>query len=596
MVGITYMSRTTKFRKRRIKARFYIFLTVLILIIASTIFYFNYDKLIKKNNDITDDNTTIDTETNIETGTNSNDNNDNTEENEDTITENETDITKTVVPERNPIADQDYLPEKLNLNWDIIKDNKVIKDFNRGYNISMPDSSEYSSLPGITCFRGNNYRNAPSYGYADIKEEKLVKLWSFSNGSIDTWTGVGWTGQPAIVMWDEKTRNIMNINPNKKEKENLKEVIYATLDGKIYFFDLEDGKPTRDPINIGYSTKGTVTIDPRGYPLLYTGQGIPDKNGKRGPIGYRIFSLIDQKQLSFIDGMDKYAFRSWGAFDCSGVIDPITDTLIEGGENGILYTAKLNTKYSPENKTISIDPEYIRYRYKSSISKRLGIENSPVVFKNFAYFIDNSGLLQCLDLNTLTPIWARNVTDDTDSTPVFEVENEDEAFLYTANEVDLQGHGGISYIRKIDAFSGKLVWEKPVKCTYNNNNNGGALASPVMGKHDIKDLVIYNIAKTGKTSTSGRMYALDKKTGNEIWTVDFDNYCWSSPVDVYTREGKSYIVVCDSVGNMFLIEGINGKILDTISLGSNIEASPAIYDNTIVIGTRGQQIFGIRIT
>ena len=37
---------------------------------------------------------------------------------------------------------------------------------------------------------------------------------------------------------------------------------------------------------------------------------------------------------------------------------------------------------------------------------------------------------------------------------------------------------------------------------------------------------------------------------------------WSSPVAVYTPSGKSYIVACDTVGNMFLLEGKTGKIVD----------------------------------
>jgi len=64
---------------------------------------------------------------------------------------------------------------------------------------------------------------------------------------------VGWTGQPSIVRWDDSTKNAMNINPQKKSKKGLTEVIYATMDGKIYFLDLEDGKPAREPINIGFS-------------------------------------------------------------------------------------------------------------------------------------------------------------------------------------------------------------------------------------------------------------------------------------------------------------------------------------------------------
>ncbi|WP_208985085.1 hypothetical protein [Maledivibacter halophilus] len=46
---------------------------------------------------------------------------------------------------------------------------------------------------------------------------------------------------------------------------------------------------------------------------------------------------------------------------------------------------------------------------------------------------------------------------------------------------------------------------------------------------------------------------------------------------------------------MYLIEGSSGEILDKISLGSNVEGSPAVYENMIVVGTRGQRIYGIKI-
>jgi outer membrane protein assembly factor BamB len=491
------------------------------------------------------------------------------------------------------------LPENFTgFSWEVIKDGQVLEDFKRNCEITFPNFEEYSTIQGVTCFRGNNYRNSASYGFANVREEKLEKVWFFETGYIDIWTGVGWTGQPAIIKWDEGLRKKMNLFPVKKQKNDLKEVIYATLDGKIYFLDLDDGTPTRNAIDIGYPHKGSVAVDPRGYPLLYAGQGIPEKGGKQGPIGYRIINLINQKIMHFIDGYDKDAFRRWGAFDSGGLIDSKTDTLIECGENGILYTVNLNTKYSPEEGSISIAPEEIKYRYRSPISTKIGVENSPVIYKNYIYFADNSGLLQCIDLNILKPVWLRNVTDDTDSTMVLEEVSSSEVFLYTGCEVDIQGENGFSYIRKINALTGELVWEKAVKCYYDSNTNGGAMASPVIGKYDIENLIIFNIAKTENSENNknkGKLLALDKKTGKDIWTIDLDYYCWSSPVDIYTKDGKSYLLVCDSGGYMRLLEGTSGKELDRIPLEANIEASPAVYENMIVAGTRGQKIWGIRI-
>lgn len=476
---------------------------------------------------------------------------------------------------------------------EILVNRKAVPEFNRKYLLSLGNAGDYSTLEGITCFRGSNYRQNASYGFAAINEEKLEKVWSVRNGKIDIWTGTGWNGQPSIVKWSDKVKNIMNIYPEKKKKADLREVIYATLDGKIYFFDADDGKPTRPAIDVGYPHKGSVVIDPRGYPLLYAGQGIPDKNGKPVPIGYRIFSLIDQKCLYFIDGRDKDAYRRWGAFDAGPVIDSDTDSIVLCGENGIMYSGKLNTNFEPEKGKISIKPELVKYRYHSPVSTKIGTENSPAVYKNLAFFADNSGFYQCLNLSTLKPVWVRDVTDDTDSTTALEEENNGVS-LYTACEIDHHGDNGASFIRKLNALSGELLWEKKVKAKYDAKTNGGALASPVVGQNDIENLVIYNIAKTGKGNAS-TLFALDKETGEEVWTVQMKNYCWSSPVAVYTQEGKSYIVQCDSAGYMFLFEGTTGKQLDRIALGANIEASPAIYENMIVVGTRGQQIYGIKI-
>jgi hypothetical protein len=64
---------------------------------------------------------------------------------------------------------------------------------------------------------------------------------------------------------------------------------------------------------------------------------------------------------------------------------------------------------------------------------------------------------------------------------------------------------------------------------------------------------------------------------------------------VYTADGRGYVVQCDSIGNVFFIEGISGKILSTTSVETLVEASPAVYEDKIVVGTRGQRIFGLQV-
>ena len=90
----------------------------------------------------------------------------------------------------------------------------------------------------------------------------------------------------------------------------------------------------------------------------------------------------------------------------------------------------------PPAGTISIAPQVDRYVFRSAISDQPGMENSLAVYDHYGYFIDNSGLLQCVDLNTLTCVWAGDVGDDTDATIVLEEEADGTVALYTATELE----------------------------------------------------------------------------------------------------------------------------------------------------------------
>ena len=402
--------------------------------------------------------------------------------------------------------------------------------------ISFDIGAKYTDLPGIITFRGNNFRSQAAYGIPDVKEAKLKIIWSIPTGNIDIWTGVGWTGQPLIVQWPEKIKQIMNINDDKKAKNELKEVIYATLDGNIYFLDLDDGKETRDPINVGFPHKGTASLDPRGYPLLYAGQGIDKINDERFEIGFRIFSLIDQSLLYFLDGKDPKAERTWYAFDSSAIVDALNDTVYEPGENGVFYKMDLNTNFDIENASISIDPIISRYRYYPSKNDRQGIENSLVTYENYGFFADNSGFIQCLDLNTLKPVWANDLKEDTDASIVAEEKNGD-IFLYVGSEIDFQGDSGKAYLRKIDGKTGEFIWQNEYLCGSTTGVNGGILATPVLGTGDLSDYLFVNIAKIDQTNRS-LLVALDKNTGEEIWRYTHNNYSWSSPLLVRSSDDR----------------------------------------------------------
>ncbi|WP_456278420.1 outer membrane protein assembly factor BamB family protein [Bacillus sp. AK128] len=448
----------------------------------------------------------------------------------------------------------------------------------------------YTEVEGVLTFRGNHTRTAPSYGNIPARPTTIEKAWEFQTSASPNWGGgAGWTGQPSIIKWEDEIKQIMNIKDEFKQKENFVEVIYGSLDGHIYFFDLETGVESREPININNPIKGSVSIDSRGFPLLYVGQGIPETGQQK--IGYRIYSLLDHSLLHFIKGADGYSFRAWGAFDGAPLINRDTDTMVLGGENGLFYTVKLNTSFDQEAQHISIHPETMKYRYKIKGNHYQGIENSVAAYKNLVYFSDNGGSIQAIDLRSMQPVWALGPTDDTDASLVVE-EMDEIPVLYTGTQVDKQGTTGNSILRKLNGLTGELLWQKNIPALSQLGDhpvNGGLLATPVIGEHEISDLVIYTIARY-KTMAGGLMIALDKQTGEEIWSWEMPNYAWSSPVPVYTEEGEAFMIQCDSIGNISVLNGTTGEIIANYPFNSNMEASPAIYQNMMVVANRGGQI------
>ena len=178
-----------------------------------------------------------------------------------------------------------------------------------------------------------------------MKKNKLTSLWSTKTSSITyngaTWSGSGWTGQPLMMKWPKEVKKAMNMYDWAKEKDDLVEVIYACMDGYVYFLDLETGEATRDTLNLGFTFKGSGALDPRGYPILYVGAGYDSNQGTA-----RVFvvNLLDGSVMYTFGNNDPFSLRgALSYFDSSPLVDAQTDTLIYPGENGILYLIKLNT-------------------------------------------------------------------------------------------------------------------------------------------------------------------------------------------------------------------------------------------------------------
>ena len=522
--------------------------------------------------------------------------------------------TPTPVPTFNPSPVAGTMPSDFGLEEAIEDNGTVVDAYTRAEPIDFLEGDKYTELEGVITFRGNNFRDSAAYGTVTWTGQ-ASEPWTFSVGSMakksgsGSWTGCGWTGQPLIVKWPEETKRIMNLYDSAKNDPDLVEVIYATMDGHIYFLDLYTGEKTRDPINVGYPFKGAGALDPRGYPLMYVGSGDDSTAGDSRAF---IINLIDGTVLYEFGVEDGFALRDLSYFDSSALVDAETDTLIYPGESGILYTIKLNTQYDPNAGTISINPQTVKWRYKGARSLStdtvdgsqgwwLGIEDSAIIWREHAIFTDNGGHMICLNLNTMKAVWVQDTLDDTNCTPVLSLEGPDNhPYVYTSTSFHPNWRASENStapipIWKIDAVTGQIVAQND---TYHcqtiatpNQVSGGVQGTLAIGEKDLEGLIFVPVAMT--EGTRGKLVALNTSDMSVKWECDFAGYPWSSPVAVYDDSGKGYLVQCNKTGYIHLIDGQTGEIISEMSLGSNVEASPAVYNNMVVVGTRGGLIYGM---
>lgn len=473
--------------------------------------------------------------------------------------------------------------------------------------VSWGDPSEYSKIPGVLTWRGNNARTAPAYGTADITEKKMSVVWTHPVGAVHAegsyFPGAGWTGQPLLVNWPRETKQAMGLSPAHVADPGFTEVIYPVFDGKVYRLDLATGEPTKPPMEGQWGFKGTGSVDPRGYPLLYAGQGLNQDGAKTGPFEYRIFDLIQNKQVAHISGTDEVSGRmnptGWGAFDSSALVDAHSDTLIEPGENGVIYRAKLNSHYDPAAKTVSVKPDITKMTYRHPYAEQYGIESSTAAWKNIMWAGDNDGNLVAWDATTLQIVWARSIGhgNDSDTTPVLGVEN-GHPYLYTGTSVGRSGterQGQVSHLVKVDGLTGDVVWRHDVPTFFDFHVKGGLLATTLLGQGEAADLVFFNVGRTTAPS-EGTFLALDRRTGEVVWSRSLPKYSWSSPVLVHGTDGHEYGVFGDSGGTLHLFDPATGRDYSTLPLGKNVEASVSVFNNMLVVASYDQLIYGIKLS
>ena len=505
---------------------------------------------------------------------------------------------------------------------------KKEKDYNRAAKeqIHMPVADEYKYSKqeiGVLTFRGDNFRRNAAAGRLSGTPQKMSILWQTEAGTAKgintTYYGYEWTGQPVIARWSTEVRTKSNLTDSKIEKAALKEVIIAGVDGSVRFLDLEDGKFTRNSIRLNYPMRGTPSLDPRGFPFMTVGQLTRKMKGRTaGKIGLRQYNLYSQKELKIIDGLDgKYhrPLNDIGSFETSALIDRESDTLIVAGTNGMLYLEYLDTNFDYKLGVLTNSPTVVAMSSRAKGQKNnalVAVESSLAAYDKYVFYADMGGVLRCVDTNTLRHVWAVETGDSVMAAVALDLTENRELNLYTANMYNnrKRGNGNVQ-IRRYDALSGKEIWCVDVGVFKGKKDkqkdNVGAKASPVIGQNKLDDLVYFTVTglseegagKLGLSAdTPAALIALDKDDGQVVWAYGLGSRSESSPIALYDKQGNGWIVQCEQSGRIHLLEGLNGREVASVQVDGDIEASPAAYNNVVVIGTTGKgkaNVYGIEV-
>lgn len=426
----------------------------------------------------------------------------------------------------------------------------------------------WGSVSGVTMFRGNPTRTF--HGSGPVPDSPTV-AWTYPGsamcgsssvgGETTTWCGMGWTGQPSLY----------------EREDGITEIVFGAYDKAVHFVNAADGTELRPPFPTGDIIKGSVTLDPDGYPLLYFGS----RDNK-----LRILAL-DRETPVELWSLDANEVAGIWNNDWDGNPVIVDDIMYEGGENGWFFAYELNRAYDA-NGSVTVEPRQLLAMpgYSDELISRSGrnvsIESSVAVFGQRVYFTNSGGRVVGIDVSDIrngnAPIvfdyWAGG---DIDATPVIDAEGH----LYVSSEYEpslgrpanLERSREVGQLLKLDpdADGDPRVWGIDLTQAAADT---GIWATPAL--HDGHLYV---------PTHHGELLAVDVETGEIVWTDEVGWHTWTSPLIV---DGTLIQATClGEIRAYSLDEPANPSLLWTTSWAEScLEATPVAWGGSIYIGSR----------
>ncbi len=433
------------------------------------------------------------------------------------------------------------------------------------------------SITGLTMFRGNATRTY--YGRGPVPRAPRI-LWRYPERhpmcaisvvahEAKQWCGSGWTGQPSVV-----------------ERPDGIEVIVGTYDRAVHFIDGATGRDRRVPFPTGDIIKGSVAVDPDGYPLVYSGSRD----------NYFHIIALDRPKPTEIWHLWAYDVpRPMWNDDWDGNAVVHDDYLFEGGENGWYYIFKLNRHYDADGH-VQVSPVNVAQlpSFDDSLladihDREVSIENSTALYGWTAYFANSGGAVWGIDLRhmrtdstTAKPIFRYWTGDDTDASIVID----EEGMLYVASELQRFNARSteVGQLEKLDPRrkDNPRVWGIQIP-PGGGEPQGGVWATPALFGH-----MLY------VPTNSGRLLGVDRDSGVIRWELPLPPHAWSSPVVV-----DSTLIVADCQGNIHAFDVRDPRATPSevwtfhLPSGACIESTPAVWKGRLYVGARDGFFYAI---
>ena len=442
--------------------------------------------------------------------------------------------------------------------------------------VPLPDLREGKpwgdAVAGLLTFRGNPTRTwygsgpvpaAPSVQWKFPDRGSMCSTSSDQHGERE-WCGTGWTGQPSVF-----------------ERDGRRWLVFGAYDRAVHFVDAVTGERILPDLRTGDIIKGSVTVDPDGYPLVYSGS----RDGL-----YRVIA-IDRPEPTVLWELRADAVRPtlWNNdWDGAGLI--VDDHLIEGGENSQLHVVKLNRGYGADG-LVTVAPALVWNTpgWDDQLLRDLGDTNvsieSSVAFRDgVVWFANSGGLVQGWRLGA-PPMSAMPervfrfwTGDDADATVVAG----DDGHLYVAVEWDRRTPRAaeVGQLLRLDPArpDDPVVWAVHDQTTDPPDETAGFWATPALHR----DLVI-------APTDNGRLLGVDRETGAIRWEKHLPGPLWQSPVvvDDVLLQGD-----CNGVLHAYDVRDTTVEPMElwSVPLGGCIESTPAVWGGGIWVGTRAGQV------